>query len=144
MVTAFDVALYILDEIGSLPAMKLHRLVYYCQALHLVWDGVPLFQDKIEAWANGVVIPTLYYSHQGTFYIEIIRVPKGNPPLLVSDEQDTCAAVIRFYGDKSSQWLKDLVCSESPWLDARRGMSAIECGCVEITHDAMVKYYGSL
>lgn len=142
MVTAFDVAAYILDELGSLPAMKLHKLVYYSQAWHLAWDNMPLFQDKIEAWANGVVIPTLYYSHQGIF--QITTVAKGNPQLLTPDEQDTCTAVIRYYSDKSSQWLKDLVCSESPWLDTRQGMSAIERGCVEITHEAMVKYYGSL
>ncbi len=142
MASAFDVAAYILDLLGSLPAMKLHKLVYYCQAWHLVWDGAPLFPDKIEAWANGVVIPTLYYSHQGIF--QITTVSRGDAQLLNSDERATCNAVIRYYGDKSSQCLHDLVRSESPWLDARHGLSPVERGYVEITHDEIVRYYGSL
>ena len=37
-VSAGDVAAYILRKQGTLPAMKLQKLVYYSQAWSLVWD----------------------------------------------------------------------------------------------------------
>lgn len=41
MATVFDVAQYILEIKGTLAAVKLQKLVYYCQAWSLVWDEVP-------------------------------------------------------------------------------------------------------
>ncbi|MDY6802276.1 MAG: DUF4065 domain-containing protein, partial [Cyanobacteriota bacterium] len=57
MVKVMDVAAYILKKLGPLSAMKLHKLLYYSQAWSLVWDEQPLFSERIEAWANGPVIP---------------------------------------------------------------------------------------
>ena len=34
---------------------KLQKLVYYCQAWSLVWDEEPLFEARIEAWANTAI-----------------------------------------------------------------------------------------
>ena len=57
MATAHDVAAYILQKKGEMTAMKLQKLVYYSQAWSVVWDERPLFHEKIEAWANGPVVP---------------------------------------------------------------------------------------
>ena len=45
MATVFDVAKYILDKHGAMSAMKLQKLVFYSQAMSLVWDDLPLFDD---------------------------------------------------------------------------------------------------
>lgn len=45
MATVFDVAKYVLKQLGSITTMKLQKLVYYCQAWSLGWDGKPLFAD---------------------------------------------------------------------------------------------------
>lgn len=66
---AVDVAEYILAQQGEMSAMKLHRLVYYCQAWHLAWSGAPLFEEEIHAWANGPVVPALYELHEGDFTV---------------------------------------------------------------------------
>lgn len=66
---AVDVAEYILAQQGEMSAMKLHRLVYYCQAWHLAWSGAPLFEEEIHAWANGPVVPALYALHEGDFTV---------------------------------------------------------------------------
>src|SRR5260221_11586367 len=63
-VSVFDVAAYIIKKMGPVSAMKLHKLIYYCQAWSLVWDERPLFQEKIEAWANGPVIRDLFVFHR--------------------------------------------------------------------------------
>ncbi|MCC6923464.1 MAG: DUF4065 domain-containing protein [Nitrosomonas sp.] len=65
MANAFDVADYILVKQGAISAMKLQKLIYYSQAWSLVWDDEPLFNNKIEAWANGPVVRDLYEKHRG-------------------------------------------------------------------------------
>ncbi len=142
MATVLDVAAYVLDYKGPMTAWKLQKLVYYCQAWSLVWDERPLFHARIEAWANGPVIPKLYKAHRGQFVVKVIG--EGDPDNLTDEEVDTVDAVLKAYGGKSSQWLKDLTHSERPWCEARAGMRAGERGSKEITHEAMSEYYGSL
>lgn len=67
--TVFDVAQYILKCKGTMSAMKLQKLVYYSQVWSLVWDDKPLFNNKIEAWANGPVVKILYNAHKGQFQV---------------------------------------------------------------------------
>ena len=68
MANVDDVAAYLVDH-QPMTAMKLEKLVYYGQALYLVWHGVPLFEDPIEAWANGPVVRALYDEHRGLFSV---------------------------------------------------------------------------
>lgn len=141
MVSVHDVAAYILEAQGRMTAMKLQKLIYYCQAWSLVWDEKPLFREKIEAWANGPVVGELYVGHRGKFFVSKW---KGSPGRLRKAERDTIDSVLRHYGDKTSQWLSDLSHSEFPWRDARKGLSPESRGYREITHAAMSEYYGSL
>ncbi len=142
MANVYDVAAYILAVLDSVTAMKLQKLVYYTQAWSLVWDEAPLFEESIEAWANGPVIPALYECHKGQFKLQ--NISKGDPTQLLENERDTVDKVLEFYGDKSSQWLSDLTHKEDPWLDARKGVPAGQRSNQEITHAAMAEYYGSL
>lgn len=56
MTNVFDIAVFVLSKLGPMPAMKLHKLMYYCQAWSLVWNEEPLFNERIKAWANGLLI----------------------------------------------------------------------------------------
>ncbi len=142
MCTVLDVASYILAKKGPMTAMKLEKLVYYAQAWSLVWDEKPLFKNRIEAWANGPVAPTLYNAHRGQF--EVRRVLHGDARRLDRTQRETVDAVLEYYGDKSSQWLSDLTHSEAPWIEARNGLAPGERGRVEITRAAMAEYYEGL
>jgi uncharacterized phage-associated protein len=142
MANVYDVASYILEKLGSITAMKLQKLVYYAQAWSLVWDEAPLFKERIEAWANGPVVPDLYDYHKGQFTLQ--EIPKGDPSNLSENERETVDKVLEFYGDKSSQWLSDLTHKEDPWLDARKGIPAGQRSNQEITHASMMEYYSGL
>ena len=139
--TVHDVAAYILNKLGTMTAMKLQKLVYYCQAWSLVWDERPMFTEPIEAWSNGPVVRSLYDRHRGKF-----NVTKwdGDPKRLDKDQRETIDAVLKFYGNKSSQWLSDLTHQERPWAEARWGIPLGERGNKQITHAAMMEYYSSL
>jgi uncharacterized phage-associated protein len=138
----FDVASYILKEMGEMTTMKLHKLLYYCQAWSLVWDEAPLFNDQIEAWANGPVIRSLFDFHRGKYTISTLNV--GNPDLLSPKQKETVNSVLTFYGDKSAQYLIELTHLEAPWREARQGLAPTERGNNVINHTMMAEYYSSL
>jgi uncharacterized phage-associated protein len=138
----FDVSQYILEKLGTLSTMKLQKLVYYCQAWSLVWDDEPLFNEEIEAWANGPVVPALYQYHRGSFAIS--KIAHGNSSKLNPNQKDTIDNVLKTYSSRPAKWLIDLTHMEDPWLDAREGLDANERGNRTISHEAMFDYYSSL
>jgi len=142
-VRAVDVADYILKRKGSMTAMKLQKLVYYSQVWSLVWTERELFRERIEAWANGPVVPSLYRLHRGHFKIG----PKffaGDPNKLSEEQRDVIDRVLGFYGDKDPQWLSNLTHMELPWKNARNGLSDGEQGSNVISKESIVEYYTSL
>jgi uncharacterized phage-associated protein len=142
MANVHDVAAYILASQGEMTTWKLQKLVYYCQAWHLVWEDQPLFGERIEAWSNGPVVRELYRAHRGDFRRRTWN--KGDPARLTPRERETIDAVLDFYGDKTGQWLSELTHSEFPWQRARGGLNPTERGSRPIQLDDMAAYYGGL
>jgi uncharacterized phage-associated protein len=143
MVHVCDVAAFILEERGTMTAMKLQKLVYYSQAWSLVWDEQPLFPEAIQAWANGPVAPDLYARHRGKFSVSPGEI-SGAPEKLSRDQQDTVAGVLLYYGDMTAQQLSDLTHAETPWNKARGDLAPGAASSAEITLDMMAEYYGTL
>lgn len=140
--TVHDVAAYIVDRKGPMTAMKLQKLIYYCQAWHLVWDEQALFMERIEAWANGPVVYELFDKHRGRFTVE--AWPWGDPTALEQNERETVDAVLRDYGDLDARKLSHLTHSEAPWRNARGGRGPSEWGRDEISLGAMHDYYSGV
>ena len=145
MANVFDVAVYILKKTGPISAMKLQKLVYYAQAWSLVWDDGRLFTEKIEAWASGPVVRSLYNKHRGSFLVQARDFePYTNLKKLTDSQKETVDTMLKSYGDKSAQWLSDQTHSEKPWQIARRGLAESERGNEEISLESMSEYYSSL
>lgn len=142
-IRAIDVADYILEKHGAMSAMKLQKLVYYAQAWHLVWEDKELFSEEIQAWVNGPVIPQLYEIHHGSFSLDR-GFFKGDISHIPAKSRDVIDRVLKFYGDKDAQWLSDLTHLETPWKQARRGLSPDERGSREISLSEMQEYYSSI
>jgi len=141
-VTALDVAQAVLDQTGPLDTFKLQKLVYYCQAWHLVWADEPLFDEPIEAWANGPVIPRLYGQHRGEF--RVVDIPGGDSSRLSKRQRRTVHSVIEGYGHLSGRQLARLTHEESPWSNARAGLAPGDHGNHEISRASMKSYYLAL
>lgn len=72
MENALDVAYYLIKkakekkqsgtsgETVTITPLKLQKLLYFAQGIYLKMNDDPLFDDPIEAWDLGPVIPTLY------------------------------------------------------------------------------------
>ncbi len=143
MANVLDVACYILQKQGQITTWKLQKLCFYAQAWSLVWNNKPLFDSRIEAWANGPVIPDLYNRHRGAYCISEID---GNSSNLTKDQREIIDLTLGVYGDKEPTWLSELTHSEAPWLNARKraGLGPGERGDSEITLDDMEEYYTGL
>lgn len=109
-----------------------------------MWDERPLYGERIEAWANGPVVPVLYNLHRGQFLVH--DWPHGRTAELDDAARATIDRVLAFYGDKTPQWLSDLSHAEKPWRAARDRVGAApgERCSAEITLADMAEFYGSL
>lgn len=141
-VSVFDVTKYILEKNGPTTAMKLQKLVYYCQAWSLCWDDAPLFSEEIQAWANGPVVRELFKKFQGQYFVS--DTDEGDSNKLSPEQKETVDRVIDFYGKKSAQWLIDLTHAEDPWRDARKGIPDGVPSDSPISLASMGEYYSSL
>lgn len=150
MATCFDAAKYILKlqakihKEKTITTWKLQKLVYYSQAWATVWDEEPIFGNDIEAWANGPVIRVLYNKHRGKFKISLGDIRNGKIGNIISKHKDTIEAIVKAYGNKTSQYLSELTHKETPWIDARKGLAMGERGNSVITLNSMAEYYGGL
>lgn len=142
MATVQDVAAYILEQLGSMTTMKLQKLCYYSQGWSLAWDGEPLFDEPIQAWANGPVVYDLFRHHRGEFRVS--TWPHGDSSALSDAQCETIDAVLQGYGHLSGQQLSDKTHSERPWLDARAGVPDGSASSVEVELDVMQDFFGAL
>jgi uncharacterized phage-associated protein len=140
-VRAIDAADFIISQIGSMSAMKMHKLLYYSQAWTLVWTQQPLFQEEFQAWANGPVVREIFDLHKGCFTVHGFG---GDASRLSDDQKDAVSRVLKYYGDKDPQWLSSLTHMESPWQEARVGYAnGDRCENI-VTKESMLAYYSGL
>lgn len=142
MASAQDVAARILSLQSPIDTWKLQKLVYYCQAWHLAWEGDVLFPERIEAWAGGPVVRELYEHHRKQFSVS--AWPWGDLGRLSEAESSTVDAVFESYGRLSGSQLRALTHKERPWRVAREGLAPGDYSDREIDPEVMLDYYSGL
>lgn len=145
MASVCDVAAYILRAEGPMTAMKLQKLCYYSYGYHLAWEGVPLFRERFQAWANGPVSPALYRLHRGEFQLGNGDIP-GDPATLSTGERESVDLVLEAYADLTAHQLSVMTHRERPWLAARRraGVAPLERSTAQIHDDDVYEYFDAL
>lgn len=140
MANVEDVANYIIARVDDVDNLKLQKLLYYCQAVNLVVSGKPLFEDKIEAWLYGPVVPVVYRKYRRNGELPIPK-PKDWQLLnssLTSEEIEAIDMALRFYGSFTGPELIDRTHCEKPWIDAyRQGANT------EISHASIKNYFSA-
>jgi uncharacterized phage-associated protein len=139
--SASDVALYFLsltdeDEGDFISNLKLQKLLYYAQGIHLAMYDTPLFDEPIEAWAHGPVVRKVYAEY-AEFAGDPIPPPDRLAPL-DSETEDFLKEVYSVFGQYSAWKLREMTHDEAPWRDVyKEGESRV------ISHDAMKAYFAS-
>lgn len=144
----WDVAEYFIRKAagqpeGGLTHLKLQKLLYYAQAWHLALEGTPLFDDRIEAWSYGPVVPAVYRKYKD-HASQLLEPRDGSAPLANRPAvRAFLDEVWRVYGCYDASYLYRLTHTEAPWQEARGNRAADEACAQEITHESMRRFYGA-
>lgn len=123
MYSAIDVAKYIIwyckQKGYSISNLKLQKILYFVQANFLVSTGFPCFEEDIEAWDFGPVVPEVYHEFKIFGSSDIPRFVCRNADenilkkdrLLINEIVDQCARY-------SASTLVEITHNQDPWRDA--------------------------
>lgn len=123
MASVHEVAKYFLtlgdEEAGDLLSnLKLQKLCYYAQGFHLALFEKPLFDDCIEAWTHGPVVPELYHTYK-QYGSGAIPMPQGfSVDAIDKDVCELLDEVYDVYGQYSAWKLRNMTHDEAPWVQA--------------------------
>lgn len=126
--TAAHIANYILRYFRvnkkEITHLKLQKLLYIAYGWNLVLnkEHPRLFDESIQAWKLGPVIPSVYYYYKGEWEITnyIYSGEEQNPILSIKEDDyntiNIVNAVINCYGNKDAMDLVEIVHKKnSPW-----------------------------
>lgn len=133
----YFLALFNNDEAGELISnLKLQKLVYYAQALCLAKHDEPLFENEIEAWAYGYVIPELYQEFK-QYGANAIPPPVDFDFSVYSDAvREILDEVYLNYGQYSAWRLSQITHEEPLWNKYKMG----ENKCI-VPKDEIKQYF---
>lgn len=121
--TAGDIARWFIAwaeaEDADLSNLKLQKLLYYAQGHYLGMTGRPLFDDDLQAWAHGPVVPSVYRSFKsaGAGPIDPNQVlPDDFDWDAYADVQQHLMKVWNTYGAMAAWSLRNRTHRESPWV----------------------------
>ncbi|KFI40410.1 phage-associated protein [Bifidobacterium actinocoloniiforme DSM 22766] len=146
MAKAKDVARYILEQRDAQGHMTttfaLQKLLYYCQSWMLVAKDRELFDEPIEAWEHGPVVPEVFTYCKGHKYLFPREIPDGDADGLALEERSLVDRVMESYRDVEDgdlgDRLEEMSHAEDPWSDARKSGEKV------ITRESMLDYYSAL
>lgn len=144
MYSALEIAKWFLCSVDreagdNITHLKLQKLLYYAQAWSLVLLDKPIFEDEIQAWTHGPVIPTVYSFYAGYPYNNL-PIPEECPSI-TKEYEEVLEEVMKTYGIYEAKYLEKLTHQELPWQEARRNLP-IEARCdIPISLKTMKEYY---
>lgn len=128
MIDSLNVARYFIirayeDGIeAEMTNMKVQKLLYYAQSLHLALYNEPLFAEEIQAWRYGPVCPPAYRFYSD-FEAKQLPIP---PKELLSDFSSEKKALLEeiweYFGGYHAYGLSNMTHGEFPWKKARKGL----------------------
>lgn len=151
MFTAKQIADWILsrfniDSGDTVSPLKLQKLIYYCQAWHYTIFKAPLFEEEIQAWAHGPVVPSQYKRFANIPRYANIDISKLDleQPSLPRNSEELLEEVMDIYGEHTAYYLEQLTHHERPWAETRGKTPEHAASEKVITLDLMYEYYHSV
>lgn len=127
---------------AAMSNLKLQKLLYYAQGHHLGSHGVPIFDDKVEAWAHGPVVRSVYHELKKFGNADIDVDEAVAEDFDWDDYRDVEADLVRVwntYGKYEAWVLRNRTHRESPWKDTFEDGERY----LVIPQDAMREFFAS-
>ncbi len=107
---------------AEMTNMKVQKLLYYSQSLHLALYNEPLFAAEIQAWRYGPVCPPAYKFYCD-FEAQQLPIPQQESLLQLSpDKKELLEKTWEYFGSYHAYKLSDMTHVEFPWKKARKGL----------------------
>lgn len=99
--------------------MKLQKLLYFVQGHYMdLHNGTPLFDEDMEAWAHGPVIPEIYrvFKKFGSGAVEVFE--RDFDWATYDDEiNDYLTTIWNTYGEMAAWKLRNISHAQDPWMN---------------------------
>lgn len=123
-------------EREGITNLKLQKVLYFAQAYYLAKFGKPLFNNKIEAWEYGPVVPDVYRKFKRQVSNTIIL--EEDKSSLTEEDKEILKKVWDIFGGYSASRLVDIVHAHTPWKEANASTNKV------ISHKVLKEYYSPL
>lgn len=131
-------------EITKITPLKLQKLLYFAQGIYLIENEDPLFEDPIQAWDYGPVVPAVYryFRSMGISDDDLtVSVPQSEIDTYSSEVGDKYKAFLdeffEKFGATKTQKLVNISHTHNIWQVAHRSKSQ------RITIEKLKKYFRS-
>ena len=158
MYKVLDICRYVInysnDKEYGISNLKLQKVLYFIQAYFLAFtdEKEPCFEEKIEAWDFGPVVPVAYHEYKQygsndipkvkeVFEINFTDIFKSrivpfDDSIIFDNDKEIINAVVDKFADYSATTLVKITHNQLPWINAyRKGKNS------EITIDSIRDYY---
>lgn len=105
--------------------MKLQKMLYYQQGFHLAYFNTPLFDEDIEAWMYGPVVPSVYSFYESNGRNGIMPNLDDEFELENEEELNLFNQVFDIYGKYSAYGLMEMTHNETPWIETPTGKGSV-------------------
>ncbi|HEV2298771.1 MAG TPA: type II toxin-antitoxin system antitoxin SocA domain-containing protein [Candidatus Acidoferrales bacterium] len=126
------------EKQSAISNLKLQKLLYYAQAWYLAFYKQPLFEEEIEAWVHGPVVPAVFRRYREYKWTPLDKVEEPNINEFI---RDYLQEVWRVYGEMSASDLERISHCEEPWIKARAGLPPDVSSHEVISKEWMQEYY---
>ncbi len=140
MYSALDIAKYIIDysydRNNSVSNLRLQKILYFVQAEFLVATGHPCFEETIQAWEYGPVVPEVYREYKIFGSSSIFSEGRGDKFYFIRNaDKEMIEDVVQTCEGYSTVELVDLTHKQDPWLNVHTKP------CKDITNDSIKKFF---
>ncbi|KLU60054.1 hypothetical protein CEB3_c34850 [Peptococcaceae bacterium CEB3] len=141
-ITALDAAKWFMSQNYDTPQntydgnMKLQKLLYFAQLIHMAKYGEVLFKDPIYAFENGPVVENVRQDYKRCYYQLKRDVGELDPSIFTRQELDTLEKTGAIFGSSSAKELSKLNHLHLSWKNAL--VRSTRPGGYHVTEDAKI------
>lgn len=135
---------------SSMTPKKLQKIIYYAYAWFIALNNQSvdnidcvLFNEVPEAWVHGPVFPSLYNKYK-CYYWQEINQKVSISKKLNSDLTSFLDKIWDTFGCFSADELENMTHQETPWKNARKGLSPVEPSSNKISKKDIFIFYNEL
>lgn len=136
--SSLEIAKWFINEIHPEP-LKLQKLLYLAQGYSYAFYDRPLFDEEMEAWVHGPVVPSVYHQYKCFTYSPIGI--NYNLPEFDEETLEVLNYVKDNYSKYDSKFLEEMTHNQEPWLLSREGLDPDERSDKTIYKQNIANYF---